>query len=129
MKELLKAIRTAAAANASLWTACGGRFNYGWAMDKTMPYITYFVVSSVPRRAFRKADDFEDALVQFSLFDDRKGVENIEDLWAKLDAVFDRAALTYATRAHVGCIRQRTGSPERTEDCWMWTTDYRIEFH
>jgi len=134
MKELVKAIMTkvrSGGAASDLYEAVSSDFYYGTVpptSSVTMPWITFNVISERPEMTFRGADEFNDTVVQFSIFDDRPGVDNIMDLFDKLDTVFHRAALTYDTKTHVGCKWENTVGPLRLEDCWMMTVDYRVNY-
>ena len=127
--ELTTAIRLKAAADSTLWTAIGGRFWYAQGPPTTtMPCITYHIIGHIPTHAFSEGSSFENAVVQFSIFDKNRDITNITTIQGYLDDVFNRASLTYGTKTQIGCIRVRTGQPERLEDCWQWTTDYEIEY-
>ena len=94
----------------------------------TMPYITYHIIDDIPGRHFDSTEDYEQITVQFSVFDDRPSVANINTIVSDLDLVFDRQALVYDNKTHVGCIREGGVGPIQLEEenIWMQTVDYRI---
>ena len=127
MKELLRAILDHAKSDSTLYDAVSSDFYYDQAPpDTTMPYITYFVVDDGKRRTFAKAKTFQDTLIQFSIFDDRSSVENVETIYSDLDLAFDRAVLTYVDKTAIGCAEESKIGPRRLEDCWMTAVTYRI---
>ena len=131
MKELIKAIYAKAKADSDLYEGVGSDIFYGQAPPDsgvTMPWITFNVISEIPQLTFRKADEFRNAIVQFSIFDDRPGIDNIADLFDKLDTVFNEVTLTYDTKTAIGCKWENTTGPIRLEDCWMTTVDYRVYY-
>jgi len=127
--ELQKAIYGAAVADEALATAVDSDIYYGQVPEnRDMPWITYVVIDNTQGRTFRAADCFEDALVQFSIFDNSPGISDIETIFDKLDAVFNRANLSYDTRTGIGSIREGRTGPTRLEDCWQLTADYRVHY-
>ena len=128
-EELLKAIRAKANGNSALSTAVDSDVFFDHApAGTTMPYLVYHLITDVPIDHF--ADEVEDVTVQFTVFDDRPGVANVEAVTSDLDLAFNRQELTYDTASHVGCIRSGGTGPEWAEDdrVWMRTVDYRILF-
>lgn len=91
-----------------------------------MPYIVFFIVSDRPEHVFRYDDGMDDAMVQFSIFDDRPSIANISGVYDKLVSDMDRAALSYDSRSAVCCVREGQTGPDRLEDCWQKTVTYRI---
>ena len=128
-EELLKAIKAKANANSTLSTAVNSDVFFDHVpAGNTMPYITYHLITDVPIDTF--AGGPEDVTVQFSIFDDRPGVANIEAITSDLDLAFDRATLTFDTATHVACVREMGTGPTWLPDdrVWMRTVDYRIIF-
>ena len=132
-EELLKAIKAKANANSTLSTAISSDIFFDHIPNNptepnTMPYITYHFITDVPIDTF--AGGPEDVTIQFSIFDDRPGVANIEAITSDLDLVFDRATLTYDTATSICCLREMGTGPTWLPDdrVWMRTVDYRIIF-
>jgi len=124
--ELEKAIVAKAKADSALNSAVSGRIYYGEAGSDAMPYIIFDIVTVTKQKTFRPADCWDEALVRFRIFDADRSVQNIESIYDKLVAVFDRAVLTYDTRTAIGCERVSASGPLRLEDCWMMTVDYLV---
>ena len=98
---------------------------------KTMPWITYHVISETPVRVFGASGDWQEAIVQFSLFDDGQDTETINQMYSDLNVVFDRQELTYDTLTHISCAREGSIGPTwlgPEDDVWMTTVDYRIRW-
>ena len=129
MKELLKAIKAKVNGNATLSAAIGSDIYFEQSPpDTTMPYVTYHFIDQRPWHTFSTASEFEDVIVQFSIFDDRPGVDKIETIYSDLDLVFNRGVLVYDSKTHIGCIREGGTGPTRLDDCWQRTVDYRVHF-
>lgn len=137
--ELVQAIYNEAVSDVTLMAAVvqagdlGNGFYFDEAPDDaTMPYIIYYMISRMLVPHFNAVDDFEDSIVQFSIFDDSPNSANIASIRGKLQDVFDRASLTYASKTAVGCLRTAITGPTRLEDAngmpvWQMTVDYRIQ--
>jgi len=66
----------------------GSRLYKGRAPEgATFPYAVYTIISDVPERTF--TEDFENVLVQFSLFSTESGTTEIEDMYSDLIALYD----------------------------------------
>jgi len=65
----------------------------GRAPDATeYPYIVYMVVTDVPEKTF--SEDFENVIVQFSLFSAASGTTELEDMYTDLKTLYDDQELT-----------------------------------
>lgn len=103
---------------------------YGQAPDEVRaPWVTYYIISEVPNRVFDVANDGEDAIVQFSIFDDGSNPETVWNIDIAIEGAFDRQTLTYITRSAVMCMKESSVGPDRVEDGWLRTVDYRIINH
>ncbi len=130
MIELMKAIKAKANANATLSAEINSDIYYNVTPPSTgrMPWITYFIVTDNPIRTFDSSRDMDEVSVQFSIFDKRSNISDIEKIHSDLNLVFDRQVITYDNYAPVGSIRELSTGPERLQDCWMKTVDYTITF-
>ncbi len=103
---------------------------YGQCPDAIRaPWVTYYIISEIPNRVFDTAQDGEDAIVQFSIFDDGSNPETVWAIDAAIEDAFDRQELTYNSRNAVMCMKESAVGPDRVEDGWLRTVDYRIINH
>lgn len=56
------------------------------------PYIVFSIVSDVPEKTY--SEDFENVMIQFSLFSISESVSEIADMYADLKTLFDECSLT-----------------------------------
>lgn len=92
MVNLLTAIKSKFAGS-QLNTDCGGRIYLDRAPDSArLPYVVYFIVSSVPQDNFKT--DLDDVIIQFSLFSSSEDVTEITTLYSDLSTLFEGCALT-----------------------------------
>jgi len=125
--ELQKAIVSEAKSDTDLNTAVSGKIYYGKAQTDAMPYVVFYVVGDMENKCFRDADSFDDALVQFSVFDDSPGVETVEDIYSKLRSAFNRVTLTWSdTYTGIGCSFENRTGPTWLDDCWQLTADFMV---
>jgi len=125
--ELQRAIVRTAKSDSTLNTAISSRIYYAEAQADTMPYVVFNVVGSTRMKTFDSDACWDDAMVQFSIYDDRKGVETVETIYDALVGAFDRTAMTFAGgKAQVGCQLESHTGPRWEEDCWVVTADFLI---
>jgi len=132
VKNLLAAITTKMTGSA-LSTAVGGRIFLDQASAGTVyPYIVWFIVTSNPEKTF--TEDFENTLIQFSIFSTASSVEEIADIYAALDALFDECTLTI-TGGDILLRMHRTNlitmpddivSPDASNLLRHWAVEYSI---
>jgi len=128
MQNLMMAIRRAANANATLSAAIKSDIWFGEApRDTKLPWIVYYNVGDAPIRTFAAAEDFQEVWVQFSIFDDRSA-RLVEKIKSDLDLVFDRKTLTYLSDTHISSERIGGMGPDKLDDCWQRTADYRFRY-
>lgn len=131
-QELQNTIRRTANANSVLSTVIDSDIYFERAPDNTTsPYITFHFISEVPVRCFRSADDWEDYMVQFSIFSNSSSTSESNTIKSDLDLVFDRSTLTYATKTQIACHREGSTGPTwlGEDDMYMTTLTYRIQFN
>lgn len=91
MNNLLTAIMTKTSGSA-LSSGVSGRIFLDRAPDNTdFPYVVFFVVSSVPDWTF--TNNYEDTLIQFSLFSASESAVEITTMLNDLKALFDDCSL------------------------------------
>lgn len=126
MKTLFQAIMGRFAGSA-LSTALGGRlYNSVAAQTATPPYGVFLLVSGVPDWTF--TDNMEEALIQFSLFDENASPATICDLYDKLTALFDDCVLTVTDWTHLYMWRDSQQLVREEEDpgYWHYIVQYRL---
>jgi len=71
----------------------GGRIYLDRAPEgAAFPYVVFFIVSDTPEKTF--TEDFENILIQFSLFSASDSMVEITSMYAHLKALFDECSLT-----------------------------------
>ena len=92
MNYLLTALMTKISGSA-LSSDVGGRIYLDQAPDGCeFPYIVFFIVSGVPEKTF--TEDFENILIQFSIFSASPGATEITTIYNHLDELFDECSFT-----------------------------------
>ena len=95
------------------------------------PHIVFFVVSNVPDKTF--TENFEDSIIQFSIFSTSQSALEITTIYNDLNALFDECTLPIETdtllRMHwvnlVTNIEEIT-TPQGTVGVKHWAVDYSI---
>ena len=129
MLELMTAIKTKAMADADLTGLIGSDLYFGFASaEASAPWVVVDIVSGLPIRTFRAADDAMDVEVQFTVFDNSNQPNTAQQIASDIDLAFDRQTLVYSSHQHIGCIKIREVGPVRLEDVWQKIVDYRITF-
>ena len=79
--------------NSALSSDVGGRIYLDQAPDGAeFPYIIYFIVTNVPEKTF--SEDYENILIQFSLFSSSSSATEITTMYTDLKALFDECSMT-----------------------------------
>lgn len=92
MKNLLTAIYNKTSGS-SLSSDVGGRIYLDRAVTGAeFPFIVYFIVSGIPEKTF--TEDYEETIIQFSLFSASQGATEITTMYGHLKDLFDECALT-----------------------------------
>jgi hypothetical protein len=131
MKNLSKAIY-AKLAGSALNTSIGGRLYKARAIaDATYPYVVYTIVYVSPEKTF--TEDYEDALVQFSIFSTASGTTEIEDIYTDLKALYDECSLSITGATLVWMRRTVTNfwvndetAPTGIPQIWCYYVDYEV---
>ena len=116
---------TAEPAN-SLYTALGGRLYHAEApQNATFPYAVVFIVSHEHDWVFD--DEFEEALVQFSIFTNERSAVTAGTLWGYLKSLYDDATITVSGYTQISMIRgQSRLIRDETGNIWHYSVDYDV---
>ena len=138
MKNLATAITTKFTAapggvHNSFYTDIGGRFYRGRAPARTQyPYAVYLLpISDVPEKTF--TEDYENVLIQFSLFSDSSSSSEVEDMFTYLKALYDECSLTitgstlvWMKRGNATLADEEHTTPSGTTKVWAYHIEYEI---
>jgi hypothetical protein len=131
----MKALSTAIfskLAGSTLETDIGGRLFKGRADEGAeFPYAVFMVVSDVPEKTF--TEDFENVLIQFSLFSSASSSGEIEDMYSHLKTLFDECSLTitgstlvWMKRANAFLMVEDHTTTAGTQQVWYYAVDYEV---
>jgi len=117
----------------ALDTALAGRLFKGRAPEgAAYPYAVYLIVSDVPEKTF--TEDFEDVLIQFSLFSSASSSSEVEDLFTYLKALYDECAMTitgstlvWMKRVNATLTVEDHTTPDGTVEVWHYAVDYEVK--
>ena len=131
MKNLTTAIYGKLSGSA-LAAHIGTRMYKGRAPEEAAyPYIVYTIVSDVPNLTF--SEDFEDVIIQFSLFSSTSSSTEVEDIYTDLKTLFDECTMSITSETLVWMIRQNTTQmveDHTTRDgliqVWHYAVDYYL---
>lgn len=131
MKNLTTAIYSKASGS-SFMTALGSRLYKGRApQGTTYPFAVFFVVSNTPQKTF--SEDYENVIVQFSLFSSVSGTTEIENLYTYLKVLYDECSLTITGATLVWMKRNNAvflvedhTTPTGTAQVFAYHVDYSI---
>lgn len=91
--KALKAAIYSAMAGTPFATSIGSRlYDSRVPQNPTLPYVAYWVISSVPDRTF--SEDMSNVLIQFSIFSKASGTTEILDIGTNLIACYDKVILS-----------------------------------
>ena len=139
MKSLDTAIFGKMTSTTALYSDIGGRLYKGKAPAGTeYPYIVFLSpISDVPEKTF--SEEFEDILIQFSLFSSASDDGEVEDMFAHLKELYDECALTISAVSHdiaatlvwmkranaVLMVEEQT-TPSGTQEIWHYAVDFNL---
>ena len=101
--------------------------------DADYPYVVYMIVSDVPDPTF--SSNYEDALIQFSLFSSTSGSTEVENMYTDLKTLYDDCTMTIAAGANTLIWMQRQNAtlmvedhttPTGTVQVWAYHVDYMV---
>jgi len=96
------------------------------------PYIVYLIVSNSPEKTF--SEDFENTIIQFSIFSSASGSTEVEDIYTDLKTLYDECAMTIAGSTLLVWMK-RTNATLMVEDhtvkagtvqVWHYAVDYEV---
>ena len=117
----------------SLLTAdIGGRFYDTQAPEGAeYPYVVYMIVSDVPDKTF--TEDFEDVVIQFSLFSSASGSTEVEKMFTDLKTLYDECSMTITgstllrmKRTIATLMVEDHTTPSGTVEVWHYAVDYEV---
>ena len=138
MKSLTTAIFGKMTSTTALYSDIGGRLYKGKApASAEYPYIVFQIVSDVPEKTF--SEDFEDILIQFSLFSSASSSSDVENMFAHLKELYDECALTITAVSHdiaatlvwmkrenATLMVEENTTPSGTQEVWHYAVDYSV---
>ncbi len=132
MKQVVRAIQSAASSDATLFGLVDNNFYYDEVpQNVSTPYIVYYLITRGQTLTFRQASSWEDVVVQFSIYHSSRTPETILDVFNNLDTVFNQTTLTYTSGTAIGIKRENTIGPFRLDGeagTWLLTADYRVRY-
>ena len=113
-------------------TAIGNRLFKGQSPPGTeYPYCTYQVVTDTPERTF--SEDFENVIVQFSLFSIASGTTEVEGMFTNLKTLYDEQSFSITGSTLIWMRRTTTVfnvedhiTPHGTQRVWAYHCDFEI---
>lgn len=131
MLNLTKAIYSQFSGSA-LSTAIGGRLFKGQAPEGAdYPYIVYQVVTNTPDHDF--SNDYENTIVQFSIFSITSSTVEIENCYTDLKALYDEqdfsitgSDLVWMRRSNANFVVEDHVTPTGTQRVWVYHVDFSI---
>ena len=129
MDELIAAIFAKVQATSDVYETLSSDVYYAEVPEnRQMPYMVFTVITSARRETFAKSQAFEDAVVRFSLFDDRRNISNILSVYNSLNTAMNRVILGFSSKSAIGCVQGVSSGPTWLGDCWNMTVDYEITY-
>lgn len=132
MNHLITAI-TNKLSGSALSTSVGGRIYLDRAPQGAVyPHVVFFIVSGVPERTF--TEEYENVLIQFSLFSASKSATEITTMYANLDTLFDECALTITgstlvrmSRRNLTTMVEDIQMKNSTVEVKHWAIDFEVK--
>lgn len=126
MINLSKALITKAASSDFLNDVQGRLFKGRAAEGAQYPYAVFLIVSNTPEKTY--TEDFENTIVQFSLFSDASGSAEIENMYTHLKALYDECVLTIPGGLDTFIWMKRENATLMIEDdVWAYHVDYEVK--
>lgn len=95
------------------------------------PYIVYMIVTNAPDRTF--VENYEDTLIQFSIFSSASGSTEIEDIYIDLKTLFDEVAMTitgdtliWMRRVNATQYIEDHTTPKGLVKVWAYHVDFMV---
>lgn len=130
MNELFKGIyskyKSSTGAGTLYADLTGGLYNTEVPQDTSYPYAAFYLISNVPHWTFDAT--MENSMVQFSIFDDRSGVNNIGNLYQELIDLYDWTDLSSTGNYYHVFMKRESSNLLKNEDVFQYVVNYRIEY-
>ena len=110
--------------NAALKAVINGFYFTEAPQDAVMPYIVYHKISGVPDHTF--TEDMENVIIQFNIYDDHSSSTTVNDIYAKLTALFDWCTLIVAGWNSI-YMKRELDNLTRDNDIWNYFLQFRLE--
>ena len=131
MKNLTKAIY-AQLTGSDISSDVGGRIYKGRApAGAEDPFVVFFVVTDMPDHTF--SEDYENVIVQFSLFSITSGTTQIEDMFTHLKTLYDEktfsitgSTLVWMRRANTVFSIEDHTTPSGTQQVFVYHVDFEV---
>jgi hypothetical protein len=135
LKQLSKAIidkYKASTSSGSLYASLtGGLWNSEAPDDTPYPYGVFYTIDRTPKHVQEGEFThykYEECVIQFSIYEDGNAVENIEDVYDKLTALYDETKLTLSSYVTVNFTREfdrldKLGT--ESDKYWQYVIQYR----
>ena len=108
-----------------IWTNLSGKLYLTEApQETTYPYATYNLIANDYDWMFDPSD-FEEFLIQFSIFDDNSSADNITTYYENLKTLYDWS-LPVITGYNVVHFIREFAELLRLDDVWHYVIQYRI---
>ena len=133
MKPLLAGIYSKYAAltgeahNSFYTSLTGGLHNTVAPQPTIYPYGVFLLVASVPDWCFGTGEDFDEAMIQFSLFDNARSAVSVMDAAGYCKTLYHRQALTvtgYTT--HHMYLENEMLMREEEDTIWHYMLQFRV---
>lgn len=99
----------------------------------TFPYCNYLIVTDLPEWTW--SEDFEDVLIQFSIFSKASSSLEIKNIYTKLDTLYHKCSLgtisggeqfLWMWRSNLTTMRDEVTTRAGTVGVWHFAVDYDI---
>ena len=127
MKELFKGITTVYNTTNAFKTQTKKRFYLYEAPERVVyPYCVYFMVADENDYTF--TTQFDNVLIQFSLFSESEGVSEVSTMFDNLAALYDDATLTVAGYSFIRMVRESANLIKETDpkNIWHYAVTYNV---
>ena len=116
----------------TLFNDVGGRVFTDQVPEGTeFPYIVLSIISNTPDNTF--TEDYEDTLIQFSIFSISESLTEISNIYADMKTLFDECSMTITSNTLIYMKRENlvTTIEDFVENgvtvaCRHWSVDYSI---
>ena len=111
----------------------GGRLYEGQATEGAeYPYAVMMLIADTPEKTF--TEDFENVLIQFSLFSTAFSATEVHDMFTHLKTLFDECALTitgstlvWMKRVNATLMVDEITTLPGTQKVWHYAVDFEIK--